>query len=299
MSEHEFKHSYYWTLYTLQNAGLVSRHTKQEKHRKRRERRPLPGMMLHLDGSEHAWLGELHPKWDLLATLDDATNEVYDAFFVPEEDTRSVLKIIWNTIKNQGIFCSLYTDRARHFVVTEKSGQKPDKSIRTQCQRALDQLGIRLIPAYSPQARGRGERLWKTFQGRLPQELRRAGIATIEQANEYLQNVFIPEYNLRFKVLQKEVGSAFVPVIEGTDLSRIFSIQHDRIVSNDNTVSYKTKVLQLPTSAHRYSFARCKVTIYENLDATLCIGYGPHLVAKYDQEGKLMEFLETPKRKAA
>ena len=145
----------------------------------------MPGMMLHLDGSSHRWIGEEGPKWDLLATLDDATNEVYDAFFVPEENTRSVLQILRNTIDKKGVFCSLYTDRASHFVVTEKAGEKAEKRIRTQCQRALDNLGIKLIVAYSPQARGRGERLWRTFQGRLPQELRVAKIIELDSLQQF------------------------------------------------------------------------------------------------------------------
>jgi transposase len=292
-SEHGIQQSYPWTLYTLQNAGLVPKQNTREKHRKRRERRPLPGMMIHLDGSDHQWIGESLPKWDLLATLDDANNEVYHAFFAPEEDTRSVLSILRTTIEQQGVFCSLYTDRARHFIVTDKAGEKPDPSIRTQCQRALDQLGIRLIPAYSPQARGRGERLWRTFQGRLPQELRRAGVQSIDNANSYLLEKFIPHYNERFKVSPSQAGTAFVPVLAGQDLNRIFSLQYERIVTNDNTVSFKKRVLQLPQSSLRFSFARCKVTVYEHLDGSFSIGYGAHALGTYDSNGILIE-IEDP-----
>lgn len=298
-AEHGIKQSYNWVLWLLQESKLVAKNRMRDKHRKRRERRPLEGMMIHLDGSDHRWLGESHPKWDLLATLDDATNEVYDAFFVPEENTVSVLQILSTTIEKRGVFCSLYTDRARHFVVTDEAGQRPSKAIRTQCQRALDQLGIKLIAANSPQARGRGERLWRTFQGRLPQELRLNKIKNIIEANTYLRSVFIPDYNKRFNIESKEKGSAFVPLASLHNLNQIFSIQHERIVSSDNTISYKTKTFQLPESSLRYSFARCRVTIHEHLDGTYSVSFGPHSIAKYSSALELMENQNKPKKKAA
>ena len=298
-SEHGVRQSYPWTKNFLQEIGLVEKHTKRDPHRKKRERRPLEGMLIHLDGSEHKWRGEGYPKWDLLATLDDATGEVIEAFFVPEENTTSVLKIISATIASRGIFCSLYTDRASHFVLTEKAGQRPSKELRTQCQRALDRLGIRLIPANSPQARGRGERLWKTFQGRLPQELRINKIIDIEEANKFLKEVFIPAHNKQFKVESKEQGSAFIPLLPGTDLEKIFSIQHERIVGNDNTISYKAKTFQLPESSLRYSFAGCRVIIHEHTDGTYSINYGPQHIARYTNKIDLMEIGNKPKEKAA
>ena len=285
-ADHGITQSYEWVLVFLQRHGVIARHRKFEPHRKKRERRPLPGMMLHLDGSSHRWVGDEGPKWDLLATLDDATNEVYDAFFVREEDTRSVLQILWNTVEKKGAFCSLYTDRATHFVVTPKAGEKVDKRIRTQCQRALDQLGCRLIPAYSPQARGRGERLWRTFQGRLPQELRVAKITEMDEANAYLRATFIPNYNQQFKVKPKERGTAFTRVVAGIKLERVFSIQCERTVNNDNTISYKAIRFQLPESSLRYSFTRCQVTLHEHLDQTYSITFGPALIARYDAQGK-------------
>ena len=267
----------------------MQRQSKKAKHRKRRERRPLVGMLLHLDGSTHHWLGENFPKWDLLAILDDATGEVYDAFFVPEEDTRSVLKIIRSVVENQGVFCSLYTDRASHFVYTLKAGEKPDKKIRTQCQRALDQLGIELIPAYSPQARGRGERAWGTIQGRLPQELRLAGICDINAANRYLKEIFIPDLNNKFTVEPKEKGSAFLELPIGTNLDRIFSLNHKRQVANDNTVSYKRFKLQIQESQIRHHFVKCTVSVYEHLDGTMSIAYGPHTIGRYSAQGELLK----------
>lgn len=287
--EHDIVQSYSWVKNILQEAGLVAKQTKRDKHRRRRERRSLIGMMMHLDGSSHHWLGDDKPKWDLLVIFDDANSEIYDGIFVPEEDTRSVMLMVRSVVEKQGVFCSLYTDRASHFVFTPKAGEKPDKSIRTQCQRALDQLGIRLIPAFSPQARGRGERLWKTIQGRLPQELRLAGICEIERANQYLKEVFIPDLNKRFNVEPKEKGSAFVPILPGFDLNRVFSLQYERVVKNDNTVAFKNMILQIPKSIVRYHFVRCTVMVYQHLDGTISIGYGPHILGHYSPQGELLE----------
>lgn len=296
VDEHGIKESYSWVKKILQDSGLVSRNRKREKHRLRRERKPLPGMLIHLDGSDHHWLGTSREPWDLLAIMDDATNEVYDAFFVDEEDTRSVLAILRSVVEKQGVFCSLYTDRATHFIVTLKAGEKAEKGIRTQCQRVLDQMGIRLIPAYSPQARGRGERLWRTYQGRLPQELRVAGVKTMDEANKYLREVFLPDYNKRFKVKPKESGTAFVPVLPGLDLEKVFSIQSPRQVRLDNTLSYKTLTLQIPESPFRHSFAKTSVTVHEHLDGRLSVAYGPHTLAWYTEDGILINDKVHPKR---
>jgi len=248
ISKHNIKYSYSCVKNILQDTGLVSKEKKRKKHRRRRERRPLVGMLLHIDGSTHNWLGPDREKWDLVLVMDDANNEVCFGEFVEEENTFSILTALHHVVDTKGIFCSLYTDRASHFVYTPKAGEPPDKSIRTQCQRALDQLDIELIPANSPQARGRGEREWGTIQGRLPQELRLAKISTITEANKYLKEIFIPELNNRFKVKPKEKESAFIPVGNGIDLNRIFSIQHTRQVNNDNTISYKKLILQIPKS---------------------------------------------------
>jgi transposase len=285
VEEHQSKRSYSWLKKILQEANLVSKERKRKKHRRKRERKPLVGMMLHLDGSTHYWLGDDQPKWDLVLILDDANGEVYDAIFVEEEDTRSVMTVIQSVVEKCGIFCSLYTDRASHFVYTRKAGESRDKTVKTQCERALEQLGIELIVAYSPQARGRGERFWRTIQGRLPQELRLAGISTLEQANQYLKEVFVPDLNKRFVVEPKEKGSAFFPVSSDTDLNRIFSLQHERQVRNDNTVSFKTLTLQIPKSSIRHHFVRCNVKIYEHLNGAISIGFGPHTIARFHNDG--------------
>jgi transposase len=272
----------------LQLAGLVSKHTKRGTHRRRRERRPLVGMMLHLDGSTHHWFGPEYPACDLLVLLDDANSEIYGARFVPQEDTRSVLGILREVVEKYGTFCSLYSDRASHFFYTPKAGEKVDRYRKTQVGRALEQLGIEMIPAYSPQARGRGERTFGTFQGRLPQELQLKGITTPEGGNRYLTEHFVPWFNRKLTVKAKEPGSAFVPVA-GADLDRIFSVHWHRTVHHDNTVTVGRRVLQIPPSSFRFSFAKCRVTIYEHLDGQLTIGYGPHTLGRYRKDGTLLE----------
>lgn len=286
--DHGVKLGYTFVKLALQSAGLVAKEPHRGTHRKRRERRPLPGMMLHLDGSTHAWLGEARGRFDLLAVLDDATSEVYAAQFVLEEDTRSVMRILKEVVETQGVFCSLYTDRASHFVYTPKAKGPPDRSQPTQVERALLELGIELIPANSPQARGRGERLWETWQGRLPQELRVAGVKTLEQANEYIHTQFIPWHNRSLRVPAKEEGSAFVP-LRSQDLNRIFAIVEERVVQCDNTIRYRGRVLQIPKSTLRYTYAKCRVKVYEHLDETLSVYQGPHRLGTYAgiEEGEL------------
>ncbi len=286
--DHGIARSYSWVKKLLHEAGLVAREKKRGKHRKRRERKPLTGMMLHLDGSRHRWFGTEKDALDLLVVLDDATGEIYSGEFAMEEDTRSVFSVLRSVVEEQGIFCSLYTDRASHFAFTPKAGGAPDKSLRTQCQRALDQLGIRLILAMSAQARGRGERAWRTIQGRLPQELRLRGITDIVRANKYLKEEFIPQMKRLFTVPAKETGTAFTEVLPGFDLDKIFSKQYERQVRNDNTISFKNKILQIPESSVRHHFVRCTVTVYDHHDQTLSIGYGPKTIGRYTSEGALI-----------
>ena len=285
----------------LQNEGLLPKNAKQSAHRKRRDRKPMKGMLLHLDGSTHAWLGPEHPNFDLLAVVDDATSEVYSALFVPQEGTRTCMQVLQETIEKEGIFCALYTDRARHFVFTKSAGEKPDRSKPSQICRALERLGTELIHAYSPEARGRGERLWRTWQGRLPQELRLNGIRTMEGANRYLREKFVPWHNrsLTVKALEPD-ASAFIPLPSTLQMQQIFSLQTFRQVNSDNTVQYKNQVLQIPNLAHlRFSFAGVKVTVHELLDGTYLITYGPHVLGNYNREGLLMKNQPIPKRKAA
>jgi transposase len=282
--------SYTWVKTALQTAGLVAREARRGTHRKARPRRPLPGMLLHTDASTHSWIPGLEGRQDLIAVIDDATSEVYYARFVPQESTRTMLAALKAVIEWQGLFCALYTDRASHFLTT-RTGRSPHRpqaaTDPTQIQRALGQLGITLIPAHSPQARGRMERLWETWQGRLPQELRLAGISTVEGANAFLQETWVPFHNRTWTVPAEGEGTAFVPYIGG-QLNRICAVQHDRVVGNDNCVQFGRRWFQIPQTSWRYSFAKCRVTVYEHLDGTLRIGHGPHTLGHYDAEGRLL-----------
>jgi transposase len=282
--------SYTWVKTCLQTAGLVPRRRRRGPHRLRRPRRPLPGMLLQLDGSEHAWIPGVPGRQTLLAILDDATNAVYTARLVPEATTRVVLALLRTVVEQQGVFCSLYTDRASLFVTT-RHGQAPHRPQRaqhsTQIARALQELGIQLILAHSPQAKGRIERLFGTWQGRLPQELRLQGRPTYQAANAYLQQHFLPWHNRALIVPAEQVGSAFVPCPR-PDLERIFALQHARTVAADNTVQFNRITFQLPRSPLRVSFAKCRVTVYEHLDETISIGFGPHTLGQYDGSGQLL-----------
>src|SRR5216110_855167 len=216
VEEHGIRLSYTWVKLALQGAGLVARERKRGAHRKRRERRPLPGMLLHIDGSRHQWFQD--ERWyDLTVILDDATSEIYYAQLVEEESTVTVMAGLREVIERQGVFCALYSDRGSHFFITVKEGEKVDKHRLTQVGRAMKELGVQMIPAYSPQARGRSERSFGTWQGRLPQELRLAGIDTIEAANRFLRERYIDEFNRKFRVPAEHPGTAFRKVSR-TDL---------------------------------------------------------------------------------
>jgi len=285
VEEHGIKLSYTWVKTALQGAGLVKKGRKRGVHRKRRARRPLPGMLLHIDGSKHRWLQD--ERWyDLIVIMDDATSAIYYAQLVEEESTRTVLVGIWEVVQERGLFCSLYSDRASHFFLTAKAGEKVDRDRLTQVGRALKELGIEAIAAYSPQARGRSERGFGAWQGRLPQELRVHGITTVEAANRFLKERYIEEWNRKFTVPAAEKGTAFVPVGR-RNLDLIFALQHERVVGKDNTISFANKILQIEKTKWRGTLAGCKVIVYEHLDGTLSVGYGPHLVGSYSTEGVL------------
>lgn len=294
--EHEIKVSYTWVKNALQGAGLVASKKKRGSHHKRRLRRPLPGMMLHIDGSTHAWLGSEHGKFDLVTLMDDATSKIYYARFVDEENTETIMAGLLDVVERQGVFCALYSDRASHFVCTPPGAKKPDRSIRTQVGRALEQLGIELIPANSPQARGRCERSYGTLQGRLPQEMRVAGIRTVEEANRYLP-AYLPGHNALFTVSAAEEGTAFVPY-HGSELNKIFSKHHERVVGNDNTISLGRVRLQIQRQTFRFSMAKCRVLVCEHLDGTLSVHYGPHQLGSYSHDGQLFT-PSTQKERAA
>jgi transposase len=280
VAEHDLKLSYTWVKLALQGAGLVKKSRKRGVHRKRRPRRPLPGMLLHIDGSQHQWFCD-HRWYDLVVIMDDATSEVYYAQLVEEESTRTVMAGLRQVIEEQGLFCALYSDRASHFFLTPKAGEAVNHDRLTQVGRALQELGIQMIPAYSPQARGRSERGFSTWQGRLPQELRTRGITLLEEANRFLREDYIKEFNQRFAVAASERGTAFVP-LRRKDLDLVFSLQHERVVGRDNTVSFANKVWQLERSKLRATLAGCRVTIHEHLDETISITFGPHLVGRYN-----------------
>lgn len=282
--------SYTWVKTALQTAGLVAKDARRGPHRTARPRRPLPGMLLHADASTHAWVPDLDGAQDLIAVLDDATSVAYYARFVPQENTRTMLAALQAVLEGPGVFCALYTDRGSHFVTTRtgRSPHRPQSAIDpTQIQRALGQLGIALIPAHSPQARGRMERLWETWQGRLPQELRLAGIRTVEAANAFLTETWVPFHNRTWTVPAAGDETAFVPYTGG-QLDRICAVHHERVVGNDNCVAFGRRRLQLPQAAWRYSFAKCRVKVYEHLDGTLSIGHGPHTLGHYDAQGRLL-----------
>jgi len=289
-SEHGLSLSYSWVKKALQTAGLLAQKSRRGPHRKARPRRPLPGMLLHADASTHAWIPGLEGTQDLIVVLDDATSWVYYAQFVPQESTPTMMAALKAVIQQRGVFCSLYVDRASHFITT-RTGRSPHRAQQatgpTQIERALGQLGIELIPANSPQARGRMERLWETWQGRLPQELRLAGIRTVAAANVFLHERWIPLHNQSWTVLPAGEGTAFVPYTGG-DLYRIFAQVHDRVVGQDNCVEFKSQRLQIPPSRWRYSFVKCSVKIYEHLNGTISMGYGPHTLGHYTAQGQLL-----------
>jgi transposase len=282
--EHKIKLSYTWIQKALQGAGLVVRRGKRRKHRRRRERRPLPGMLLHIDGSKHQWFGD--ERWyDLIVILDDATSEIYYAQLVEEESTRTVMAGLRVVIVERGLFCALYSDRGSHFFVTPKAGEKVDKHRLTQVGRAMKELGVQMIPAYSPQARGRSERSFGTWQGRLPQELRLAGIDTMEGANRFLSTSYIAAFNEKFMTVAAEKGTAFRRTAR-LDLDWVFTVQTERVVAKDNTVAIGDRNWQLEKSRFRNSLAGCTVTIHEHLDGAVSMRYGPHVVGRYDGQGE-------------
>ena len=285
VAEHEFAHSYNWVRLTLQAHGRMRPAPRRGAHRRKRPRRPLPGMMLHQDGSSHEWVPE--QWWDLIVTMDDATSEIYSAFFVDEEGTMSSFQGLSEAISANGLFCALYADRASHYWRTPEAGGKVDRDNPTQVGRALIQLGVELIPAYSPEARGRSERMFGTLQKRLPQELRLAGIATMDEANRFLREVFLPDHNARFAIKPEEVGSAFVPF--AGNLADILCVQKERLVAGDNTVSYNRLALQIPADRHRHHYVKATVRVHEYRDATLAVFHGPRCLARYHADGKMID----------
>lgn len=289
---HDYKLGYTVTKVHLHRAGLVRPAVKRSAHRKKRPRRPLVGMLLHQDGSRHAWL-EGQPALDLIVTMDDATSAIYSLFLVAEEGTSSTLLGLREVVEGHGLFCALYTDRGSHYFHTPVAGEKVSKTQLTQVGRALAQLGIEHIAAYSPEARGRCERVFRTLQDRLPKELRLAGITSIEAANVWLGEHYVAEHNQAFAIAAQEEGTAFVPDRLGA-WREILCIVEERTVGNDNTVAWGGLRLQLPQSRLRPHFVKTRVRVHAYPDGGLSVFLGPHWLASYTTEGEIVIAPTTP-----
>ena len=285
---HNYTLGYTVTKLHLHRAGLVQAAKKRSAHRKKRPRRPMVGMMLHQDASKHAWLPGDAGNYDLVVTMEDATSAIYSAFLVDEEGTASSFRGVREVVAKHGLFCSLYTDRGSHYFHTPEGGGPVSKTVLTQFGRALKQLGIEHIAAYSPQARGRSERTFETLQDRLPKELKLAGIDTVEAANRWLSDVYIAEYNERFAIAAEQEGSAFVADTMAA-WREVLCIQEDRTVGNDNTVKWERRSLQLPPSRLRPHFVKATVRVHEYPDGQLAVFWGPHRLADYTADGTLIE----------
>jgi transposase len=287
--------SYSWVKNSLQAQGVVTVGKSKGKHRTRRERRPLPGMMIHQDGSTHQWIEGQY--WDLIVTMDDATNEHYSMFFVAQEGTLSSLRGVQEVIEKQGIFSSFYSDRGSHYWHTPEVGGKVDKGNPTQFGRAMKQLGIEMIAAYSPQARGRSERMFRTHQDRLVKELALHQITDMDAANRYLNTEYLPRFNAEFQVAAAEAGSAFVPYV-GTGLADILCEQHERQVGHDNCVQFEKRRLQIPADRHRMHYVKTTVRVHRYADHRLAVFHGPRRLADYDAQGQLQRAEKTQQQAA-
>ena len=288
VERHGMGRSYGWTKSVLHASGLVRPAVKRSAHRKKRPRRPVPGMMLHQDGSRHLWVPALDRQVDLIVTLDDATSEIYSAFLVEEEGTASTFQGLLEVFQAHGLPCALYTDRGSHYFQTPEAGGKVDKATPTQVGRALAQLGVEHIAAYSPEARGRSERMFGTLQDRLVREMADAGITTLAAANRFLKEVYLADHNARFTVAAAEPGTAFVPV-SGTNLADILCHQEERVVGNDNTVRFERLVLQIPPSPLRAHFVKATVRVHRYPDDRLALFHGPRCIARYQPDGTLLD----------
>lgn len=284
--QHSFTLSYTWTRLVLQAAGLAEKAPGRGQYRRQRERRPLRGLLVHLDASTHEWLPA--QRADLVVALDDADGRILYARFWPQEGTASSFHALAHVLTHHGRFAELYTDRGSHFCRTTTAGAPPDDAYDTQVARALKALGIRHIRARSPEARGRSERNFGTLQGRLPPELRVAGITDYAAANTYLATTFVPDFNRRFTVTPTQPQSAFLPLV-GVDLRLVLSRHHERTVRNDSTITFERIVLQLPRTRSRLHYVRCPILVHEFPDDTLGISYQGRLLARYTRQGTLIE----------
>ncbi len=284
---HGFLWGYTWTKLFLQRRGLLEAAPRRGAHRRKRPRRPLPGMMLHQDASRFAWVAGV-PACDLVVTLDDATSAIYSAILVAEEGTASTFAGLLEVFTAHGLPCSLYTDRGSHYFHTPKAGGAVDRGVATQVGRALAQLGIEHIAAYSPEARGRSERAFRTLQDRLPKELALAGITTVEAANAWLRQIYVAQHNTRFAVAAEQPGTAFVAV-PGVDLREVLCHEEERQVGNDNTVVLQRVRLQIPASPLRAHYVRATVRVRRYANGHHGVFHGPRCIGRYDPAGVEME----------
>jgi transposase len=283
---HNYTLGYTVTKLHLHRSGEVRAARKRSAHRKKRPRRPMVGMMLHQDASTHAWLPGGAARHDLVVTMEDATSAIYSMFLVDEEGTASSLRGVREVVAKHGLFCSLYTDRGSHYFFTPEAGGAVSRTVQTQFGRAMKQLGVEHIAAYSPQARGRSERVFSTLQDRLPKELKLAGISTLEAANRWISEIYIAEHNKLFAIDAEQEGSAFVTDTVGA-WREILCVQEERTVGNDNTVKWQRLSLQLPPSRLRPHFVKASVRVHEYPDSKLAVYWGPHRLADYDAAGTI------------
>src|SRR5579862_2768966 len=291
--DHGFRWGYTGVKAQLHTAGLVERAKRRGAHRRKRERKPFEGMMLHQDGSRAAWLGE-GSALDLIVTMDDATSTIYSAFLVEEEGTASTFRALLEVFTAHGLPSSLYTDRGSHYFYTAKAGEAVDREHLTQLGRALDRLGVEHIAAYSPEARGRSERMFGTLQDRLIKELARAGITEIAAANAWIRDVYLPAHNARFARPAAVAQSAFVKVADTAVLTEALCVQEERVVDRVNTVSWGRLKLQLPQSPLRAHFVKARVRVRAYPDGTLAVFHGPRCLARYSAQGELTAAIPTP-----
>jgi hypothetical protein len=291
--EHGFRWGYTWVKTQLHAAGLVERAKRRGAHRRKRERKPWEGMMLHQDGSRAGWLAG-RPQLDLIVTMDDATSTIYSAFLIEEEGTASTFRGCLEVFTVHGLPSSLYTDRGSHYFYTPEAGGAVDKDRLTQVGRALKHLGVEHIPAYSPEARGRSERMFGTLQDRLIKELAKTGIRACAAANAWIRDIYLPRHNARFATPAALADNAFVAA-DPALLAETLCIEEERVVARDNTVAYESRRLQLPESKARAHYVKARVKVREYPDGTLAVFHGPRRVAADTAEG--VQIAEVPTTK--
>jgi hypothetical protein len=285
--QHGVRFCYAFVKKALQSAGLVPKHRPRGRHRRRREPRPCFGELLHLDGSRHRWLALVPDQWfTLIAVVDDATKRLlYAQLGEGGESVAAIMTALRAVLEPEGVPMALYTDRAHWAVHTPVAGGGPDRRRPTQVGRALARLGIEHILGYSPAARGRSERVNRTLQDRLVNELRVAGITTVAAANRYLRERFIPAFNTEFARPPADPASAFVP-LGRVDLDQIFCVEEERVVGRDNVVVVAGLALQVAKQPGRRSCAGLRVLVRRHLDGQYSIWYGARCLGRYDRHGR-------------